>query len=288
MNIIILANCQVQPLAHFLEMHPDIQSVIQIPLHLKGTDHYINPIRTIEESEKKFTVLQFPESIDALDFSENAKAKFDAVVNFTNIYFTGLHPDATYLGGMGKRFLSPVGDYHSRITYLSYVKGLTIAECMQKFTSETYEKLGYYNQWDSSSSELINRDVKNDVKFAEEFLDITSSDLSLLTFNHPTALVFNKLGNRLLNFIGLKKMPLPIESQPNFLATNTFWPVYENLDLSKRIKYTTPFIFKAADNLGKKIYRLDQFISQSFQNYDSFGIDNIIKPYFYESQISLI
>ena len=222
MNIVIIANCQVQPLAYLLEMHPDIQSVIQIPLHLKGPEHYNNPIKIIEESEKRFTVLQFPESIDGMGFTESAKAKFDRVVNFTNIYFTGLHPDATYIGGMGKRFLSPVGDYHSRITYLAYSKGLTIEACIQKFSSETYDKLGYYGQWDSSSIELINRDAKNDVKFAEEFLEITSKNLTLLTFNHPTSLVFNKLGNRLLNFIGLKEITLPIESQPNFLATNEF------------------------------------------------------------------
>ena len=288
MNIVIIANCQVQPLAYLLEMHPDIQSVIQIPLHLKGTEHYNNPIKIIEESEKRFTVLQFPESIDGMGFTESAKAKFDRVVNFTNIYFTGLHPDATYIGGMGKRFLSPVGDYHSRITYLAYSKGLTIEACIQKFSSETYDKLGYYGQWDSSSIELINRDAKNDVKFAEEFLEITSKNLTLLTFNHPTSLVFNKLGNRLLNFIGLKEITLPIESQPNFLATNAFWPVYDNLNLSTRIDYKTSFYFKSADSFGKNIYTLNDFVRKSYENYDAFGVDNIVKPYFFESQKDLI
>jgi hypothetical protein len=278
----------VQPLAYLLEMHPDIQSVIQIPVHLKGTEHYSNPIKMIEESEKCFTVLQFPESIDGLGFTEAAKAKFDRVVNFTNIYFTGLHPDATYIGGMGKRFLSPVGDYHSRITYLAYSRGLGVEACVKKFSSETYEKLGYYSQWDSSSLELINRDAKNDVKFAEEFLEITSRNLTLLTFNHPTSLVFNKLANRLLNFIGLKEITLPIESQPNFLATNAFWPVYENLDLSRKVSYKTPFIFKSADSFGKKIFNLDRFVSTSYDLYQNYGLENIIKPYFYESQKDLL
>jgi hypothetical protein len=241
-----------------------------------------------EESEKRFTVLQFPESIAGIVLTEAAIAKFDRVINFTNIYFTGLHPDATYIGGMGKRFLSPLGDYHSRITYLAYSKGLTIEECIQKFSSETYEKLGYYSQWDSSSIELINRDTKNDVKFAEEFLEITSNNLSLLTFNHPTSLVFNKLGNKLLNFIGLKEISLPIESQPNFLATNAFWPVYNNLNLSNRINYNTSFHFKSADSFGKKIYSLEQFVSTSYYLHGNCGLEHTVKPYFYESQKDLL
>jgi hypothetical protein len=84
------------------------------------------------------------------------------------------------------------------------------------------------------------------------------------------------------------EIALPIEAQPNFLATNAFWPVYNNLNLSSRIGYKTPFIFKSADSFGKKIFSLEQFVAKSYDLYESYGVENIIKPYFYESQKDLL
>ena len=288
MNIVVIANCHVQPLSYLLELSPDVNSVTQLPLHLKGTEHYSNPIKKIEESRDRYTVFHFPGALEGIEFSQQALERFDRKISFTNIYFTGLHPDATYLGGMGKRFLSPVGDYHSRIVYLSFVKNLLINECLEKFSPGTYLDLGYYKQWNLSAEELLARDLVCDIQFAKEFLKLTTTNLTLLTFNHPTPIVFNALANKMLNFLNLSGLTIPIESQPNFLATNSFWPIYDNLNLMEKLSYKTPFLFKVADSFGKKILTLEQFVAESYNMYTKFGVENIEKPYFYESQKDLI
>ena len=288
MNLVVIANCHVQPLSYLLELSPDINSVTQIPLHLKGTEHYYNPIKKIENSRDRYTVFHFPGALENIEFSQQTLDRFDRKISFTNIYFTGLHPDATYIGGMGKRFLSPIGDYHSRIIYLSFVKNLSINDCLKKFSPETYLNLGYYKQWNISADELFTRDLACDIKFAEDFLQLVTNNLSLLTFNHPTPVIFNALANKMLNFLNLSSLGIPIESQPNFLATNSFWPIYDKLNLENKLNYTTPFLFKAADTFGKKILSLEQFVTESYNMYTKFGVENIEKPFFYESQKDLI
>lgn len=288
MNIILIGNCQIQPLAYLLELSPDVNEVIQVPLHLKGSQNYFSSIKKIEESSERYTVFHYPGTLDGINFSNLTRNRFDREISYLNIYFSGLHPDTTYIGGIGKRFLSPLGDYHSRIIYLSYAKSYSQEKCLSKFSDGTYKALGYYEQWNLSSNELIKRNSNVDVKFAEDFLKLTTEGLTLLTINHPTQLTFKHIANKILNFVELDSINIPLEAQPNFLASNAFWPIYPNLDLSAKVKYKTGFYFKSADNFGKHVFSLTEFVKESYKVYDKFDINAIRKPDFYESQIDLI
>ena len=90
--------------------------------------------------------------------SKRLKAHYQSrFANYTNIYFSGLHPDLTYFGGFGQRVTSPLGDYHSRIILACFFQGRSVRECLAAFNGGVYEKLGYFLQFEHSLAELARR-----------------------------------------------------------------------------------------------------------------------------------
>lgn len=288
MKLILIANCHVQPLAYLLELNPKIDAVIQIPLHLVGTEHYLRPIKIIEESRDEYVVLQFPEQLEKINFTDSARLRFKNILSFTNIYFTGYHPDCCYLGGMGCRVVSPLGDYHSKLCYLAFAKGYNASECLNLFRPDVFERLGYYDEWKKSSHDLLQRDKNIDIKFAETFLTLSEKFLTLLTFNHPTALSFLKLSELIITSIGLQNLSLAEEAYPNFLYSNAVWPIYPGLNIIGDVSDRANYNFKSPDNIGKKIYSLGEFIVKSYANYTSVSLEKINKPYFHDLLIDRI
>ena len=282
MNIIVIANCHVQPLAYLLGLHPAIGEVISIPVHLIGTEHYDKPVKKIEEASLEFYVLQFPGLVDGIIFSKDARLKFKKIINITNIYFMGFHPDCCYIGGMGVRVVSPLGDYHSKLCYLSFIKGYTVEKCFELFNGGVFEVLGYNKQWEDSSNDLLRRDDGMEVKFAGEFLHLSEDLLTLLTFNHPTTLVFYKFVEKITDYLGLGRIPIPIEAAPNFLYNNAVWPVYSDLKFLGGAVSFNGYYFKSPDSSGRGILSLQQFIDSSYASYAKIGIENINKPYFHD------
>ena len=278
MKIVLIANCHVQPLAAGLLLSEDVEEVICVPLHLIGTPHFDNPVTKINNSTDNYAVLQFPNSLEKIDFHKNTLRRFDLVKSFTNIYFDGLHPDMAYFGGMGQRIISPLGDYHSKICLAAFAKSYSVADCKKLFNGESYSKLGFYDSWMKSEEELLRRDEVIDIKFAREFIGLSRENITLFTFNHPLPIVFAYLLKHLYSAVGLAPLNLPHEFFYNFLSSNAWWPVYDEIGRVNSIKYRTPQIFKSPDNQGGKVMNLEDFISNSYISYAKIkGIEDSIK-----------
>ena len=288
MKIIIIGNCQIQPLAHGLELHPGVEEVIQIPLHLKGREFYTKPIDLINNSADTYTVLAFNNSLSDIDFTLSTQSRFSKVLTFTNIFFRGLHPDLIYLGGMGDRLLSPLGDYHSLICAVSFLKGLNIDQCRERFNQETYEKLGFFSEWDISANELLKRDELSDIKFAAEFLNMAKVEPVLFTVNHPMAKPFLMLLNKIVMRLELEPISFPEQYFYNYLSNNSWWPVYPEVANKFDLQYKTSMTFKSPDHIKRETYNLDMFISKSYNIYEQYGKDKIIKSKQIDKQIELL
>lgn len=131
MKIAIIANCQVQPLAKMLSSLGVIDEVVSIPVHLYGTQHFDMAVEKFKayESNPEFVVLSF---INGEKFGEfetvNLKNRIQNLHTITNIHFSGLHPDITYLGDQAGRIESSLGDYHSKIILHSFLTNCSINE----------------------------------------------------------------------------------------------------------------------------------------------------------------
>ena len=120
------------------------------------------------------------------------------------------------------------------------------------------------------------------------FWKLSEQSLTLLTFNHPTAIMFIKLSELIIASLGLENVQLAAEAYPNFLYSNAYWPTYPGLNIRGGINPQANFIFKSPDNMGKRILNLEEFIAKSYANYKSFPSDKVIKPHFYDFLIDRI
>jgi len=144
---------------------------------------------------------------------------------FSNLHFAGLHPDITYIGPMGHRIKGFLGDYHSKLVLFSFATRYSVDKCLGLFNGLTYEKLGFFDEFQTSAAELIQRDETCDVKFGATFLDILKSEPSLYTINHPTGPVFIELSARLASYCGLDFVATSRVNFQNHLSNNYIWPV---------------------------------------------------------------
>lgn len=190
-----------------------------------------------------------------------------SVVTFTNIHFTGLHPDITYLGVMGQRLQSFLGDYHSKLVLFSYASQRSLDDCLALFTGSTYERIGYFAAFDQSADELLARDAALDVRFAEAFIAMARKMPTLYTINHPTGAVFLALANALASHVGLPFLQLEPAMFQNHLSTNYIWPVYDEIAEHNRFAFRMPLVFVRKGQRDSRVATLREFVSGCYAAY---------------------
>ncbi len=270
MKLGIVANCQVQPLAKLLSALDGVQTVAPLPTHQFGTKQF-------EKTEETFNdLIQDP---DTVVLSYNHESRFNAYATqtlkqqirrfhtLTNIHFSGLHPDIIYVGDQGGRIQSPLGDYHSKIILHSFLTGRSQSDCLQRFSGNEYERLGYYLEFEKSATELRSRDNPLDIPFAGHFLALLKETPCLYTLNHPTPAVFQEYVLVIAQHLGLKAWRQPIALLPNYLAHSTWWPVYDEIAQAHNLSYRMPMVFKQPDSMGGKFITLGQLVHSSYQMY---------------------
>ncbi len=271
MKIGIVANCQVQPLTKLLSALNGVETVVAVPTHLFGTKQF-------EKSEETFKdLIQDPDAIvlsyaHELRFNDYAtqtlKQRIPQCHTLTNIHFSGLHPDITYVGDQGGRIQSPLGDYHSKIILHSFLAGYSQADCLRRFSGDEYERLGYYHEFEKSATELRGRDSQLDIQFAEHFIALLKESPCLYTLNHPTPIVFQEYVLVIAQYLGLKAWRQPTAVLPNYLAHSTWWPIYDEVAQAHGLNYRMPMVFKQPDAMGGKFMELGQLVCSSYQMYE--------------------
>jgi Polysaccharide biosynthesis enzyme WcbI len=269
-KICVIANCQVRPIVKGLSALADVEKIAGLPIHMFGSPLFQKPqeeFRTLAESHD-VTVLSFLLG-DRFGEYETIRLKkaIPRLFTVTNLYFTGLHPDITYVGGQGWRLQSPLGDYHSKIILHSFVTSRSKSDCLERFAGKVYEKLGMFDEFEKSKNQLIGRDVGIDFPFGKIFLEMVKEHPSLYTVNHPTAFVFQEYIIHLAGLLGLRAHRMPLEILPNYLADTVWWPVYNEIGEYHSVQYSMPMVFKQPENLGGKFIDLEEFIDRSYLDY---------------------
>jgi hypothetical protein len=283
MKIAIIANCQTQAISNYMRIISGCSEIVNVPAHLLGTEQYGKAITKLKDLINDENALIFTFNLGER-FGEISTQKLKAVAKarvftITNLFFSGFHPDITYLGSMGKRILSPLGDYHSKIILNSFTSGFSEAETFALFNGKTYKDLGFFEEFDKSKNELLARDKSSDIQFGEEFLRLVQSKPSLYTMNHPTPEVLYKFACKLCEYAGIPYSEFPSNFFTNYLSTAAWWPVYKEIAEYHEANIALPMVFKQPDSRGGNVLSLTQFIGRSFIRYKEVGSEIIKEAY---------
>jgi hypothetical protein len=266
--ITIIANCQSLPLADALALGATGITTEFIDVNFPHLPEMAAKIATLAPRG------------DELVFSVNLSAQFgvlgteqlrprlgDGLITFTNIHFSGLHPDITYLGPMGRRTPGYFEDYHSKLALFGFVTGRSIADCVALFNGAAYERIGFFAEFAASASELMRRDDACNVRYAAMFLEQIKQVPGLFTINHPTGPIFMTLANVLARVAGVPFERFDALFLENPLARNVIWPVYNEIAEHHGLRYRMPQLFVAPVRRAARGAALADFIAGSYAAY---------------------
>lgn len=279
MRALVISNCQAGPLAHALALHCRGVSVDALQVHTLN-DNNRHLVQDALKTDYDFVVAT-PLSDAYGEISSNRISDhFRAVCKIPVIYFAGLHPDLTYIGGLGKRLQGPLGDYHSKIVVASYFLGVDQSVVVSAFSDNVFGALGYYSVFDQSLRALQEREKDVDVPVSDIVISKVRDGLPMYSVNHPSSLVIGPFAARLADYLAksagveLTKWPAGYGVQDG-LARSAVFPVYPPI----ASRFSCPagsFEFKpiTQGNAPVSPLNLQEFISAEFHAIKSSGADN--------------
>ena len=267
-SVMVIANCHCLPIAEAFRFCSHGVDSDYIDVNFLATDAMQEKLRQLDQIVEQGHILMLKLSDHFSTVATDALVSrygADKVVTFTNLHFTGLHPDVMYLGPMGGRVRSFFGDYHSKIAAGCYVSGLSEADCFERFNDKMFEKLGYYDAFEESAAQLRERDQALDVRFADRFFDMVRTVPSLFTFNHPTGAVLLELSAAIARHIGVPFQAIDGRWFPNHLATVFIWPIYPSIAEHHGVTYECPQRFILGDR--RATFTLREYVAGSYGVY---------------------
>ncbi|RVT89273.1 hypothetical protein EOD42_25535 [Rhodovarius crocodyli] len=238
MKCLIINNCQVQTAKHALSLLCPSIAFDGFAVHTIPHDRKEESIQAcIEQARQSDIVMTVNLSKEFLGLETpllREATRGTRFVTIHNLYFTGYHPDLTYLGGLWSRLRGPLGDYHSQLVFFAFLAGVSEQECFALFNDRTFAALKYFDQFDASLQEFRRREEAVDVVFAEEMGRLVRERIGFLSVNHPNNFLTWVYANRILDH--LESLGVPVERFPiddgylfNHLAHAPIWPIYPEI-----------------------------------------------------------
>jgi hypothetical protein len=265
---VVIGNCQTSVLAKNLNAICRDVRVSAFQVHLENPE---SAARLYNHLDMYDFVLSMPLSgyFKGLSSDELRQRERRNVEFITNIYFSGLQPDFTFIGRIGERHIGPLGNYHSKIVLGAFLVGLDQSETMRLFCGDVYSHLDYYSEFRLSKDKLQEIDQGNTVRFADEFFQLTFTDRTLLTFNHPSTVCFlrqsiaiaEQLRNHGVHTIG--EVPLDLSLYSNELADGPALPIYPEIAQELSLPYASNYIFKTATSIeaASRFVDLEEYVT---------------------------
>lgn len=288
-KIVLIGNCQARPIADFLQLRLQNVAVDVVGAHL----YFGNEISRKSEEDFEAKVRK-ANLIFAMPLSEKygkisasgLKSEMDreSIVFFPNIYFSGLHPDAIYLGELGSRLKGPIGDYHSKVALLGFLLGRSPIDTVLMYNEHTYHRLDFFSEVNRSLNELRRREQEVDVGVATIIENSLKDAPCFLTVNHPTAFLFVKFVDELIRFLELKNIlksaypPLDHHLMQNPLSEAAVFPVYDEVAKFHRLNYSGGYTFKPPRNeKTATLISLSRLVEMEFEAFKSVPRRDIFK-----------
>jgi hypothetical protein len=254
---LVISNCQAQPLKHIL-------SLFCRGIRFDGFGvHLLNPkIRSEEIDRFVATAANSYDVVLSVQLSDDfgplsttgIRDAFPGrvIATIPNFYFSGLHPDLTYVGGLGRRITGPLSDYHSKVAILGYVAGFSVDQTVRLFCDDNFQKLGFYEEYSRSMTELARRDATLTISYTEEIAKLLREDLCFFSVNHPTSFLLSHFCQKVCNWLetqglaGCTGWICRPSSLPNHLAHDVCFPVYPEIAAKFDLPFLGSYEFKPA------------------------------------------
>ncbi len=159
------------------------------------------------------------------------------------IAFSAFHPDLVYVGKPGGRFSEgPLGDYNSSLALYGWMRGMSVSQTLQLFTDEVYQKLGFYDYWNSSKDALLK--IGKDLGLPLDILfdSWTRQGCFMHSINHPKQFVIADLARTVLNQLGISTTPGAEQFIHDHFSDGPVWPVYP--EIGRRLGIEGNYLFK--------------------------------------------
>jgi hypothetical protein len=273
-RVVIIGNCHCLPIAKTVALGLTSHSCEFIDVNFLGHEPHISRVAALTSNPADY-VFSFvlSDQWPTICASTLRPLYKDRLVTFTNVHFEGLHPDITYMGSMGARVRGALGDYHSKLILYSYVTGRSTEDCVRLFSTTDFEAIGFYSAFERSSAILLQRDEACDVKFAQTFVEMAKTRLTMYTVNHPTDSVFLELSRLLCAHVGLEYTVYPIEYLTNSLSDNIVWPIYERIAAHHNLSFRTPQTFLGPNTFNGRTIPLADLVTRYYATYSSIPSD---------------
>ncbi|WP_427792769.1 WcbI family polysaccharide biosynthesis putative acetyltransferase [Brevundimonas diminuta] len=192
------------------------------------------------------------------------------LIRIPQVEFDAFHPDILYVNNSEGRHLTGVGrsDYHSYIALWSFQNRLSVDHCESIFNEKTFERIGYFDRWNTSVSRLRQRFEPVDVRFDDFFRALVHTGPFMHTINHPTGAAMVQLSRLVARQIGgdesLISAPLERTLQDT-LATGTVWPVYPHI--ARRFGIDGSYVWKIGPDTFFSTLRA--WLEESYRIYEA-------------------
>jgi hypothetical protein len=266
MKIALLGNCQVEVYSALLAAsgHLDLESVQAFEIWRFKPDAFLGIAKEIARCDLVVTQT-LGDNYGPLATSVLSRGPI-RLVRILNIHFTGYVPDCTYIGPMGARKKSIVGDYHSRHVHDCYSAGLSLDQCIRGLRN--YDIGIVAESFREGTAELHRREADVDVPASDLVLDPNFGPSHFFTFNHPKVELHRRYLERVLMFAGITGPVNTSARDP--LKVHTQWPIYPAVYafLGRAVSETVDESrFVASRTIGGRTYGLEEFCEKSYAHY---------------------
>jgi chloramphenicol O-acetyltransferase type B len=275
-RLLIISNCQVQPLKHGLAAVCADTDFDIVPVHVVAKGDRVREFKKILKDKAKYAgVLAINLSEEFGPFStQDIAGSFHPVPVFSisNLYFSGLQPDATYIGGLSQRAPGPIGDYHSQLALLGYLLGLGVPQTVSLYCDIMYRYLGYYDAFQTSLDEMRSRDAHTDIPIGDLLESCVRQGVCFLSQNHPTSLLLAPYINRISAYLAERGIvdkigDIQAGELVNYLAYSSVFPVFPEIAARHDMPYAGNYIFRSVTeyDVPGRVMDLERFVSGEFE-----------------------
>lgn len=286
---VVISNCQCLPLAAWLTVMSADTVFDYWGVHVIDSGQIKTTIDAfVTKARAEYDmILAIPLSEDYLDLSTTRIADSFAgipLIRISNIYFSGFHPDQTYIGGLTQRVTGPLGDAHSKLAIHGFMAGLTVDQTMNLFSYQNYACLGYFDEFSASLDELTKRDSSVDVPVTRSLEQQLLTALCFYSFNHPTPAVFNAYTPHVMQylvsrgFVQHSTCPADPFICAENLAENIIFPVYPEIAAYHGVPHIGSYAFKPVGPWVNPM-SLNRFLTLEFEAFEEVGREELARSY---------
>lgn len=277
----VVANCQARPLSEIIRLaQPDWEHLGDIVVHLSKPaeeEQHHGILRGADVILAQLVQDNYP--VGHLATSRLRSAFGNAVLSWPNLFFHGQNTDTISLTApRGARLTGPLIEYHSLITYRSWLAGVQVSECVASIGDEGMDHEQVRRRADQSLAMLRKREREADVGVADYVEKRFRRDRLFHVFNHPTSRMMARLAHQLLGRLGANASELPsadVLGEPLGRYVPLMPPAVAR---ALGLKFSTSMFARGVDltigddgtiSRGRPhVWRLEDFVAASYRCYD--------------------